>query len=367
MLKNIDKKTLKFIGITFGSLILLIIFIVVLVNLTMNRYKTYEEVENLLKDAAKEYYKDNVNALPTEAGQNVTISEIKLVNAELIKPLSELLKDGNKCSANIVVTKTEDDYSYRAYLNCGEKYTSIELYKVITDEKNIVTEDAGLYKVDNEYIFKGEAKNNYVTLSDKLWRIIKVDSNNYIALINQDLSIRYNWDNRYNIDFDDFSGINDFNLSRIKDKLISLYNEVEILNEADKSYLVSRQWCIGKRAIKETKSEGNIECSTLSEESMFFGLITPYEYLNASLDKNCNKYGDRSCVNYNYLSFLEGDYWTMIRVGDNTREVYTIGSSEGVQKSRASFEKKLGIVIYLNSEVMFKSGNGTKTTPYSLK
>lgn len=366
MFKNIDKKTLSFIGITIGSIAIVILIIVVLVNLTSKKYYTYEEVEKLLSDATKEYYKNNVDALPSEIGTNISISEIILVNAELIKPLNELLKDGNECSANIIVTKTEDDYTYKAYLNCGDNYNSIELYKVITDEKNIVTEDSGLYNVNDEYIFKGEAKNNYITLSDKLWRIMKIDSNNNIALINQDILYRYNWDNRYNIDYDDFCGINDFNISRIKDKLKSLYNGIEILNDVDKSYLIERQWCVGKRSVNTTKKD-NTECSTLSEDSLFFGLITPYEYLNVSLDKNCNKYDDRSCVNYNYLSYLDGEFWTMVGVSDNSREVFSFNSSSGLQKSRAEFEKKLGIVIYLNSEVMFKSGKGTYSEPYTLK
>lgn len=366
MLKNIDKKLLNYIIIGFGSLFALIIIIVIMVNLFAGKYKSYEEVENMLRNAAREYYKNNTSLLPLEENQSVTTTYTVLVNSNLIKPLEELLKDGKNCSANIIVTKTKTDYDYSAYLDCGEDYRSIELYKVITNPQNIVTSNDGLYQMDNEYVFRGESPNNYLTLSNKTWRILKVDANNNVVLINPSLSIRYVWDDRYNINYEDFVGINDFDISRIKDGLIELYKGTEVLNETDKHYVINRQWCIGKRSPLATKAEGNVDCSALSNESFHFGLITPYEYLMISLDDNCQKADDYSCINYNYLSGLSGEYWTLNASSENTRDVFTTGAY-GLSKSRAYYEKKLGIVVYLNSNVMFKKGTGTTADPYTLR
>lgn len=360
-----DKKTLTLIGISFGGLIGLIILIVIIVNVSSPKYKSYEQVEALLKDAAIEYYKNNNSLLPTENGGSVTTSEKALVQDELIKPLKNLLKNGEKCSANIIVTKTESDYDYKAYLDCGESYRSIELFRIITDEKNIVTSGDGLYKVNDEFIFRGEAKNNYVKLSDKEWRIVKVDANNNIALIGQFSTDYYTWDDRYNINYDAFIGINDFNISRIKETLKKLYNGTSILNIKDKEYVLERKWCIGKRPLTATKTE-NVECSVLTEEAFHFGALTPYEYLNVSTDPNCQKYGDRSCFNYNYMNYISGSRWSLIGLAENTKEVYTVGSA-GLGKSNAESEKRIAIVIYLKNNVMFKNGAGTKSNPYIIK
>lgn len=360
-----DKKTLTLIGIGFGSLFGLILLIVIIVNLFAPKYKTYEQVEALLKDAAIEYYKNNSNLLPTENGQNITSSETTLTNAGLIKPLKDLLKNGEKCNANIVVTKTEADYDYKAYLDCGEDYRSIELYKVITEEQNVVTTGSGLYKVNNEYLFRGEAKNNYVTISEKQWRIVKIDSNNNVVLIGQFSTEAYPWDDRYNINYDEFIGINDFNISRVKDTLKRLYDGIEILNEEDKNYVMKKKWCVGKRPLTATKAE-NVECSVLSEESFHFGMLTPYEYLNISIDSNCQKFGDASCINYNFISYFGGEHWTMVALTENTRDIYTMGAG-GLNKKAAESEKKLGLVIYLKNDVMYKDGDGTINNPYILK
>lgn len=360
-----DKKTLTFVGIGFGSLIGLIILIVVIVNLFTSKYKTYEQVEVLLKDAAVEYYKNNLNFLPTENGQSITTSETTLTNASLIKPLKDLLKNGEKCNANIIVTKIESDYDYKAYLDCGEDYRSVELYKVITEGKNLITTGNGLYKVNDEYLFRGETKNNYVTISEKQWRIVKIDANNNIVLIGQFSTETYPWDDRYNINYNEFVGINDFNISRMKDTLKRLYNGTDILNEEDKNYVMNRQWCVGKRPLTATKSE-NVECSVLSEESFHFGMLTPYEYLNVSIDPNCQKFRDNSCINYNFISYFSGEYWTMVGLTENTRDIFTIGTI-GLNKQAAEDEKKLGVVIYLKNDVMYKNGDGTKNNPYTLK
>ncbi len=360
-----DKKMITLIGIGFGSLVGFIILIVLIVNLFAPKYKTYEQVEILLKDATEEYYKNNLDLLPTEVGKSITSSETILVNAGLIKPLKDLLKNGEKCSANIIVTKTETNYDYRAYLNCEEDYHSIELYRLITESQDIVTSGTGLYKVNDEYLFRGEVKNNYVKIGENEWRIIKIDSNNNIALITKFSIEVYPWDNRYNIDYDEFTGINDFNVSRIKDTLKSLYTGIDILSEEDKHYVMERKWCIGKRPLTATKAE-NPECTVLSEESFHYGMLTPYEYLNISIDPNCQKLGDDSCINYNFISYFSGEFWTMVGVSENTKDVFTIGS-RGLSKNSAEFDKKIGVVIYLKNDVMHNGGDGTIDNPYTLK
>ena len=41
----------------------------------------------------------------------------------------------------------------------------------------------GLYKVDNEYVFKGDNVNNYIKLNDVLYRIISINSDGSVRLM----------------------------------------------------------------------------------------------------------------------------------------------------------------------------------------
>jgi hypothetical protein len=46
-----------------------------------------------------------------------------------MKELSEYTQEGVVCSGTVQVEKTGTDYLYTPYLNCGENYATVELYK----------------------------------------------------------------------------------------------------------------------------------------------------------------------------------------------------------------------------------------------
>ena len=127
--KEMKKKLMRMMLIVVGVLVLLLIIILIF-SLVTGGNKTYEEIEEDLKNAAIEYYKVQSGLLPQEEGETVTVKASTLADAELMKPLSELRK-GESCSGRVEVTKVGDNIIYTPYLDCGDKYTTKELYKAV--------------------------------------------------------------------------------------------------------------------------------------------------------------------------------------------------------------------------------------------
>lgn len=358
------KKLLIIGGSIMGGL-LLIILIAAIIGGTGSKNLTYEEFEKRLYNAAVRYYQDNKKELPSYDGE-ITLSYSTLVNKGYIKPIEKLLKNGSSCTAEVRVTKYADNYSYVPYINCGSDYTTKELYNVIFEDNPTVTEGKGLYEGNNYYYFRGEVTNNYVGLNDKLYRIVKINDDNTITVIKQERTPNtYTWDNRYNIEEKGNYGINDFELSRIKDTLKTLATTDEIFTDTTKAKLTPKQLCIGKRKLDTSDKTNKIECSKLTEDSYYLGLLTVSDYLEASLDPNCTNISSKSCMNYNFLATI-GSSFTLTAVEDNTNEIYYY-STRGV-KTRDAFEKQsLNVITFISNKAIYDKGNGTESNPYIIK
>ena len=88
--------------------------------------------------------------------------------------------------------------------------------------------------------------------------------------------------------------------------------------------------------------------------------------MRASIDQNCTASNKRECSNYNYLLKISSDFKTINAVSDNTYQIYSV-SYGIVQVTNASNRFKIYPVIYLDKDVLYKSGNGTSETPYTLR
>lgn len=369
-----SKKTLIIAGSSIVGFIIVVLLIIWIISLIKPKYYTYEEVEEIVLEATKEYYEANPKMLPANDG-DYNLQYQALVTGEFIKPLNELLVDGASCSIEIVVTRYNDNYSYIPYLTCPGNYETKELYKQVIDNNEIKTSGTGLYvdTVNGGYYFRGEVTNNYVQLGmikekDKkvavLWQIVSINSDNTIKLRAVDaLEKRYTWDDRYNVEENASEGYNDFEKSRLKEKLITLATTESVLDDSLKAKLVAKELCIGKRSESDTTKDGSTECSLKTEDKMLFGLLTPYEYMRASLDENCVKAGSRSCKNYNFLGKDLSSQWTITGNADDTSKVYAFDSSK-LYITKANSDKKLFLVTNLNNRVLYKSGTGTKKDPY---
>lgn len=349
--------------ITFIIVILLFIFS------SMGGKKSYSEIEDIMIKSAEKYYTENQTLLPKTTGGIVEVSAKKLANLNYMRDLERYQKKAN-CTGKVVVENNDDHYIYVPYLDCGDDYKTTELYRKITDSKNIVITGGGLYSGNGEYVFRGENINNYVSIGEHLWRIVKVTKDNEIVLIKQD-GVAYDtssWDDRYNATARYKAGINDFFVSRIHDKLEELYKDPkdELFPKGIKDYIVSHSYCVGKRDSKATGSDQSIECSVLSEP-LKMGLLSIAEYMYASLDSGCTYTTSSSCQNYNYLVNKKSAWWLSTASLESTYHAYYITQGGAIKSVNTSSYYAVRPVIYLNSRVMFKDGDGSLEKPYQFK
>ena len=366
--KEMKKKLMRMMLIVVGILVVFLIIILIFSFLGSGN-KSYEEIEQELKNAAIEYYEVQSGLLPREEGETITVRANTLADAELMKPLSEL-REGENCSGRVEVTKVGDNIIYTPYLECGDNYTTKELYKAVL-EQGIVTSGNGLYDLNGEKVYRGDDVNNYVSLDNAIYRIVKVTPDNKLLLIlnEVDSTLSSYYDDRYNPAKRFNSGFNDYRISRIKEFLDDLYsskNDIKILSKNDKEKLASFNLCIGKRNATETNNTNAIECSDVLENQMI-GLLTASDYMNASLDANCKATTDKSCQNYNYLRLKETEWWLLTGNAANDYEAYIVKSNGYIDINTTSGYKKIRPTIMLNNNVMIKSGNGSASNPFILK
>ena len=366
--KEMKKKLMRMMLIVVGILVVFLIIILIFSFLGSGN-KSYEEIEQDLKNAAIEYYEVQSGLLPREEGETITVRANTLADAELMKPLSEL-REGENCSGRVEVTKVGDNIIYTPYLECGDNYTTKELYKAVL-EQGIVTSGNGLYDLNGEKVYRGDDVNNYVSLDNAIYRIVKVTPDNKLLLIlnEVDSTLSSYYDDRYNPTKRFNSGFNDYRISRIKEFLDDLYsskNDIKILSKNDKEKLASFNLCIGKRNATETNNTNAIECSDVLENQMI-GLLTASDYMNASLDANCKATTDKSCQNYNYLRLKETEWWLLTGNAANDYEAYIVKSNGYIDINTTSGYKKIRPTIMLNNNVMIKSGKGGAGNPFILK
>ena len=375
-----DNKKLIIIGSSVIGVIVLLLIVLWLVSIFGGKKLTYEQAEEKIVNAVEKYYKDNPTMLPASDG-DYSLSYQTLVDAGYIKPLSELLKDGDKCSAEVTVNAQNSAYSYIAFLNCPGNYETKELRSVLTN--SVVTSGEGLYNNNGTYYYKGENINNYIIIGmsgnekkekSVTGRIMSIESDGTIKVkLDTKTENTYVWDDRYNETKLGNDGYNIFEKSRIKDTLKALETENKddsdtlILSNKVKSKLVSKKLCIGIRTENDTSKDGSTECSVLSTDTYLFSLMTPYEYMRASMDENCKTLNDLSCSNYNYLAkYSQGSEWLLTATNQNNYKAYAF-TGTALNLSKASNSKRLRFIVSLNKHTFYKSGTGTSTDPYIIK
>jgi len=366
--KLFRKKILKIFAIVFIVMVmfLLILFII---SIVFKKNYTYAEIEDIMKNSAVEFYEDNKKELPKDEDHAVMIESETLIESGYMKEFSRYNKDMSSCSGNVTVKKNGEDYIYTPKLDCGKDYITTVLSEQILKDQNVIVSGYGLYAMNNSYVYRGEIVNNYISLDESLWRIVKINSDGTILLIlSNPLSTNNNWDNRYNIDRGFSSGINDYSKSRMKDRLEKYYNGKSedniILSNDDKLKLTTFNVCIGKRSKSDTSRDGSVECSQVLENQKI-SLLPVYDYMNATVDTNCIKTTSASCQNYNYLKG-DFDWWLLNGSSENSYSVYNVDSGV-VSMTQASQYSGIRPVIQLKNDVLYVSGNGSIDSPYTIR
>lgn len=341
-----------------------LIIIIILVFILMNVFKKYDHLalEQLLVKTTEEYIKDHPEILPTQANPESIITTSSLVEGKYLKELSKISKD-NTCSAEIKINWNEDNYYIIPELSCNSYTTSSLTDYILENEEIIANEtDSGLYNINNYYTYRGEYVNNYLNFVGYSWRIIKFNEEKiYIILadtLNNDTT--YVYDDRYNETIGSNRGYNSFETSRIYSSLMNIYNND--LKDYHK-YLLTMDACTHTRSEGDVDKSGTIECTTTLQTPI--ALLSVYDYMNASVDQRCINSASRNCSNYNYLANTTNRWWLMNGTNENTYEVYASNQNGILNLESANVKKALRMVLALPSDLVYKSGNGTSSNPYT--
>lgn len=364
---ELRKRLLLFGGVVLGGAILLFL-ILFLLSLFMQKTYSYDDIEKIMTNAAKEYFEDHPKKLPSSANQRVEIDVDTLVSYEYMDEMVEYTGEELTCTGKVAVQSNGSEYLYIPRLECGDDYVTQSLNEVVT--KKVVTEGDGLYQLGNNYVYRGENVNNYLQLEQSLWRIVKVTEDGELMLILDAPTFEsVTWDDRYNSVVGYNLGINTYSASRIRDSLETYYKTNDednaILSDDDRSKTVSFDLCIGKRKTTDTLKDNSLECSEVLQDQKI-GLLTVSDYMTASLDSNCKTTVDYSCQNYNYL-VSSYKWWLVTASSENTSEAYSISTSGILENTTTSSYMYPRAVIMLDSNVLFKSGKGTESKPYKVK
>ncbi len=364
MFSNINKKLMTYLIIAVVAVVGIFVVIGVISMFKGNRL-SFSKLESKLESAAVSYYEDHNDALPKLEGENLSIDATTLIEAGEIKSFDKIAPKGSTCTGEVVVEKNGDFYLYTPYLDCGEDYKTVNLIDKIKENNPVTTTGDGLYQIGDNLVFRGERVNNYVSFSGKTWRIIRINADGSLRLLQDDIEFTGVWDDRYNIDRESSTGINDYSKSRLKDGLAKIYNEMGLFDDEAKSKINLKSLCIGKRYIEETNNSGSIECSNVVENQPV-GLMQVNEFMVASLDENCVYADDAQCANYNYLAKYTKSTWTLNADASNTHKAFKF-TGDGFSTSTASNESGFRLVIYLSDNLLYTDGDGTLENPYIVK
>lgn len=358
---DIFKKTDKSFLIKCGILLIIPIIIIIILAIIRgcsSRGNNYSSYEQKMTTKASTYFKQH-KLLPSKEGKEVVVTLDELMLDGLKSP-NKYLKDST-CTGSVTVQKNGSEYFYTPYLDCSEYKTD---YLVNHIKKDITTKESGLYQINNEYIYKGNKVNNYLSFFGNIYRIIKIDSNGNLRLIKeqrQDRSIQ--WDDKYNSSKEDNVGINEYYNSYIYDQVWSDYNNIKLFNKEVKKHMIGHTVCLDK------KDENDLSMNESCEKPLhnqYISIPTIYDYELASYDQNCKQIGDGACSNFNYLDDVLTSTWTVNTSASDDYSVYYLAGSY-IDTQSANNYKNYYWVISISGNELYISGSGTEKDPYIIK
>ena len=364
-----DKKILKIAAIVAGVFIFLIVILFLISACSKKKFDFYKLQDKMLA-SAKSYYQSKPDELPRDDGDTRTIALKKLIDAGFMEEPAKMFKDDSiSCDGSVTVTNNNGYYLYSPSLTCGKDHrTQLLVDKMLED--SLVESGIGLYEVGDEYIYKGDVKNNFVKFAgqNKLFRIMRVNADGTYRLFEHDGIDTEVWDDKFNATKGNNVGYNDYvinNLnSDIKDRVKAYYNDASVWPDQVKAYIVTQDLCMGKRLEADITKDGSTECSVkLAKQQL--GLINVYEYMQASLDENCNSTRSASCQNHNWYANYRDRIWTINGDANDTSKVWYMFQT--INSSSASTYHSLYAVFNISDKVTYVTGDGTEGNPYVIR
>lgn len=183
-------------------------------------------------------------------------------------------------------------------------------------------EEAGLYELENEYVFRGNEDNdhllrNYVDYAGKTWRILSIDKNDYsMKLISTSCDNYGSWSPDTEIDY----------------SKVELFDNEEFI---ENTKLID-VWDNGDVATNPMSLNDLRNSLSMKQINKKIGMISLYDFAVASTSCSDNIL-DVSCFNNNYLAtmFSGKNVWTMNTDGNKIWYISSINSF-GLEYSNAA-------------------------------
>ena len=217
------------------------------------------------------------------------------------------------------------------------------LSEKITSQNELVNEGDGLYFDEDEemFYFKGNVTNNYLSYSNQLWRIMKINKDGSIVLILDDpiTAMTYGTTNEYQTSF-----VRNY-LNQIESEIYTgIFERVLIQPEI---YLTNTSICTDT-----ITNIGDIHCNQKANENLI-GLLNLSDY-----DLSGGKNGYLNS-NISYYTATKG----------NNNQLYYVHAKGGVTLTSDFSEHNYGIrpAITLKSEIDYLSGDGSESNPYVIE
>lgn len=204
--------------------------------------------------------------------------------------------------------------------------------------------DDGLYELIDSYVFRGVKPNNYIEISDRMWRIVSIDKSTMM------IKVVYLNDNQKTI------------------------SEKGILKDLNDDYETGTTYQETFKAFVNTNSKWNsgvvnklnsaLSLKSIEKQSNVYntiGLLTVGDYVDASIVKNCHI--TNTCTSY--LS-TNKNYWLLNNTNDN-KTWYVNASNQLLSETQSTQLYNVYPCLYLKTNSVISSGTGTETDPYILK
>lgn len=196
----------------------------------------------------------------------------------------------------------------------------------ITSGSTFVYSGSGLYLSSGNYVFKGDVSNNYVSYSNMLWRIIKINEDKTIDIVLDKPINTLKWNKE---------------ISSYNESDINSYLKEEFLPLLEKEVLVNTDICTD--IIDDVNS---ISCKDI-DTSNLIRLLSIEDFLNSKVDEK------------SYLADGES-IWLTTRGKDKVWAINNLSLS--FADSNETYEVKPAVRLK-NSTALIK-GEGTKEKPY---
>ena len=370
--------------------------------------KQYNKIVKIVENAGKVYL--------TENGTMDSVSIDKLIESDYLT--SGLKNPINNTPLTGCVKKITSDgvtkYKYEVD-NCPDENIFIvdHITNLYNDEETRIKD--GLKKdntPDQNIRYYGSNPNNYVLFNNELWRIIGVFGNN-VKLVRSESLGSLSWDSSES-SVNEGWGVNEWSQADLKNYLNTMYyggdttvtcydgqNKKEVtcptnkLDETSKSLIDKHTWNTGAidyntrtNTLAFYKDErgkqtgkicnGGAGCNDtverITEWTGYIGLPYATDYAYASSESVCETNMQKQDSSNNYIcknnNWMQRSTWAWYFSpfvdGSFARYAWCVSGDGVAYGNRAANSIAVAPSIYLKSNVLIESGNGTSTDPYEL-